>query len=362
MHANNRALIANATLIVAFATGCSSADPIEPLEASDGDDTRDAAIAPQYFGNANDPPPDGSLLGRFGASHAGDGALPPPSRVEREGGDVGASLAETEFLADAGDGWLSLIEADWELAPGTETHLCVRATVPRDVLLHEFTPINPLGTHHTVLSVHPGGALDGVVLCGADVSGRNLYSAGVGTEPWVLPEGVATRVSAGEQLMLNLHLFNTGGDELRGRSGVLVRTLGEAEVEHEAGALLAGPIMLEIPPGRSTVNGQCTFFDDATIFGVAPHMHQLGVHMKVVANSSDAGVVVLFDGPFSFESQLRYPVDFVAMKTGDTVDVACTYENDTDGNVLWGDSSLSEMCFASINRFPSHGTGYVCVN
>jgi hypothetical protein len=269
------------------------------------------------------------------------------------------------FLADAGDDWLSLIEAEWKLDPNSEAHLCARATVPRDAYLHEFAPLIPLGTHHTVLSVHAGGeAPDGVVSCAADVSGRQIFGAGVGTENEALPDGIAAQVHAGEQLLLNLHLFNAGDAPLEGRSGVKVRTMDEADVKNVAEGVLAGPLTLEIPPGGPTKQGgQCSFDHDATIISVGPHMHQLGVHMRVVAHSSVAGDTMLFDGPYAFDSQQRYPVDFVEMKAGDVVRVECTYQNDTDHAVAWGQSSLDEMCFASITRFPAaNGAAYLCTN
>jgi hypothetical protein len=316
----------------------------------------DAAVAGtggRDFGNAGSDP----------GSGGSPGVAPPPVGP----GDTLDATGEvvSEFLAKADDDWLSLIAAEWKLAPNSEAHLCARATVPKDAYLHEFAPVIPLGTHHTVLSVQPGGAQpDGVVSCCADVSGRNIYGAGVGTKDWALPDGIATRVHAGEQLLLNLHLFNASDEPLEGRSGVNVHTMDEADVKHEAELVLAGPLALEIPPGGTTKQGgQCTFDHDSTIISVGPHMHQLGVHMRVVAHSSVAGDTMLFDGPYAFDSQQRYAIDFVEMKAGDVVQVECTYQNDTDHAVAWGQSSLDEMCFASLTRFPaSSGGTYLCTN
>lgn len=272
---------------------------------------------------------------------------------------------QTGFLSDAGDGWLTLIEAEWELPANTESYVCARVTVPRDVYLNEFTPITPFGTHHTLLSLNDTpDAEDGVTDCGAGENGRqSIYGSGVGTEPRTMPEGIAMRLPAGSQLLLNLHLFNSTDEPIPGRSGTLVRTVDEADVEHVAEGLLAGPLQLEIPTGRVTQTGRCTFQDDSTIIGVGPHMHQTGVYMKVVANSSEDGEVVLFDGPYDFESQLQYPVDFVRMREGDTVEVECTYQNDSGRTIGFGDSSTDEMCFAGVVRFPAQNAGtFICTN
>jgi hypothetical protein len=345
------------TVIAAAVSGCGRSGNTTEYDVLDSNET----------GDGNDPdasPGRGQDFGNAGSNHVPD----PPPRVVTEPdppeSTASGKLAGT-FLADAGDDWLSLIEAEWKLDPNSEAHLCARATVPRDAYLHEFAPLIPLGTHHTVLSVHPGGeAPDGVVPCAADVSGRQIFGAGVGTKSETLPDGIAAQVHAGDQLLLNLHMFNASDEPLEGRSGVKVRTMDEADVEDVAEGVLAGPLTLEIPPGGPTKQaGQCTFDHDATIISVGPHMHQLGVHMRVVARSSVAGDTVLFDGPYAFDSQQRYPVDFVEMKAGDVVSVECTYQNDTDHAVAWGQSSLDEMCFASITRFPaSDGAVYLCTN
>jgi hypothetical protein len=164
-------------------------------------------------------------------------------------------------------------------------------------------------------------------------------------------------------MVLNLHLFNSQSQALHGRSGVRVHTMQPADVKNVAEIVLGGPIALSIPPGGQTVqSGQCTFDHDATIFSVGPHMHRLGVHAKIGAHSA-AGDVMLFDGPYSFESQQRYPVDFVKLSAGDAVHIDCTYQNDSDMTVMFGTSTLDEMCFASIMRFPAQdGSAYLCTN
>lgn len=267
-----------------------------------------------------------------------------------------------EFLSDAGDGWLRLIEADWELAPHSEGYRCVRKTMPEDVYITAFAPLSPLGTHHTTLHVEPAGANpDGVTACGVSAGGtRRLQGAGVGTEPSVLPPGVAMKVAAGEQLMVNLHLFNFGDTPLKGTSGMRIKRVPLAEVMHQAEVVLAGPLALSIPPGRVTQRGTCTLRSAVTIYSLNPHMHQLGEHMKVTLQGED-GERVLLDQPYDFTHQLLYPIERVQLAAGDKVNIECTYLNETSREVTWGDSSLDEMCFVGIGLYPAVGAG-LCVN
>jgi hypothetical protein len=286
--------------------------------------------------------------------------------------DAGSLTVDTDnatvmpgFLTDEKDGWLRLIAASWQLPAGHEAHFCVRVTAPREVYLHEFAPLGATGTHHTVLTTVPGGSTpDGVISCsGGDVTGHQIYGSGVGTEPTVLPEGIAMHVRAGEQLVLNLHLFNTRDRALTGISGVMVRGMAADQVKQVAEGVLAGPLGFTLGTGRATATGKCTFSHAATIISVQPHMHQLGIHMKVTAKRAAADSVNLFDDDYSFDSQQRYPAGMVALKAGDVVEIECTYLNDTQHSVRWGQSSLDEMCFAGLTRFPADSsTSYLCVN
>jgi hypothetical protein len=349
------------------ALGCNqypSSAPPSPSARGQAGDT--STPLPRDFGNAGSGQGVGAAMRAFANEPTQPtdtlDITPPPADSPRS--SVRGSLA-AGFLAPADDGWLVLIEGEWELDAGSEAHLCVRSTATRDVYLHEFSPESPPGSHHSVLTV-PGGSdgADGASPCGgANVSGRQLYGSGVGTAAGALPDGIAMQVHAGEQLLLDLHLFNAGSETLKGRSGVLTKTMPEQQVQHVAAWILAGPISLSIPPGRVVQTGKCTFSDSATLFSVGPHMHQLGVHMKVTAQRAQGGSSVLFDGPYSFDSQLKYPVDFVQMNVGDTVQLECTYDNTTDHRVSWGQSTLDEMCFAGLLRFPPSSSGsYLCMN
>lgn len=321
------------------------------------------------------PPPDGTPGPAGPANTAGTSA--PPSAgtpdqpigggVENSGagsdrclsGACGAAVLpvqpEVAFLSEAGDGWLRLIQADWELVPGSEGYRCVRRTVPEDVYITAFKPLSPVGTHHTALVVdREPSEPDGVTVCGVLVNGeRRLQGVGAGTGPISLPDGVAMKVAAGDQLLMNLHLFNPNDGSLSGTSGMLVKTAAAEAVEHEAEVILAGPLSLHVPPGEVTQTGGCTLRSPATLFSVGPHMHQLGVHMKIIAHSSIVGERVVHDDAFAFDHQLQYQIDEVPLAAGDRVSLECMYMNDTGRIVRWGDSSLDEMCFASLGLYPA---------
>jgi hypothetical protein len=84
--------------------------------------------------------------------------------------------------------WVSLVTGDWSLAAGGEdTNNNHAITLDRDIYVGAIRPIEPVGTHHTVLN--NGGT--GII-----------YASGVGTNEVVFPPGVGLKLTAGPTLNL----------------------------------------------------------------------------------------------------------------------------------------------------------------
>jgi hypothetical protein len=262
--------------------------------------------------------------------------------------------------------WLSLVEADWTLGSGEEGYTCAKVTIEEDLYIDALRAISPVGTHHTVLSVDRATSSplpEGTFECDAATNGQNmLFGSGVGTLPVEFPEGVAIKIEKGSSLVLNLHLFNVSSAPLADRSGIEVRRVGPEEVVHEAEIVLAGKVAgLLVPPGESTQTGACAMSHDVTLFAVFPHMHQLGTHLKATAEPAGGSPAVLVDAPYSFDDQVYYGVEpQLSLKSGDLVNVECTYQNPGTETVSFGDSSLEEMCFVGLYRYPRGDGGLVC--
>jgi hypothetical protein len=274
------------------------------------------------------------------------------------------SLTLTFWLTGCGQGsaypageWFTLIDREWELAPYSETYRCVRVTVEEDLYIQGFRDISPVGTHHTVLTAgrtrHPDGDFD----CNPVTNAHEmLFASGIGGDVLELPEGVALKVEAGNQLLLNLHLYNVSGEPISGRTGIEVFRIAPEDVVHEAEFVFAGTVNISIPPQQEyEAAGACTFGSDATVLVVWPHMHQLGRHMRVVHEDE-----VLFDGPYEFDEQVFHFIEPRTVSAGERVEVYCTWQNDTDERVFFGDSSDQEMCFAGLYRYPAQRTGVFC--
>jgi hypothetical protein len=262
--------------------------------------------------------------------------------------------------------WQELITSDWTMAPGDEGYFCARKTVDRDMYVTSFEAINPFGTHHTLLTVgEPQDEKpDGIEPCGAGTNRtQSLFGSGVGTDTLYFPEGTAIRVPKGQQLLLNLHLYNATEADIDGLSGTRIVEIPEADVGELAEGILAGTVAIQLPPNETTVTtGYCTMSQDFTIIAVAPHMHQLGIYERVVAEPASKEPVTIHDEPYSFDEQSYKLIEPLDLSKGDRVRVECTHRNTTNKMVTFGESSFAEMCFAGLYRVPAVGSTFGCID
>ncbi len=302
------------------------------------------------------------LVACAGSDSKGGPARQSAAPVSSNAADSASNGADS--ASDGSNGWRTLITGEWAMPPGTEGYVCVRQTIDEDLYVNGFDAIKPLGTHHTLLTMGAPNAPDGVTSCTAATNGPlSVFGSGVGTALLEFPAGVGLKIAKGSQLLLNLHVFNAGAADLTGLSGTRVHVVPQSEVMHMAEGILAGTLTIDIPPGQTTTTiGHCTMSSDVTLFAVAPHMHQLGIHEKVVAERASADEVVLLDAPYDFNVQSYQLITPLNLAKGDRVRVECTHHNTTDKTVTFGQSTLSEMCFAGIYRYPADGSAFTCVD
>jgi hypothetical protein len=266
----------------------------------------------------------------------------------------------TPATTDEGQ-WSTLISVDWTLEGGSEGFICALHTVEEDLLVRSFRADSPLGTHHTVLTMTEAVGEDRVFPCdpGA-MSDAMLFASGYGTDDLSLPEGVAIRIPAGKQVLLNLHLFNMYPESRSGTSATLIQTLNEEDVVAEAEVVFAGTADFAIPPNEeASATGSCVFEQDATLLSLWPHMHEHGRHM-VIEHHGAHGVTTLHDAPYSFYDQTNEPIEPLVVRAGERIDVTCRWHNTSDEVVSYGDTSIEEMCFAGLYRYPAFSRGLYC--
>ncbi|MFT3697909.1 MAG: hypothetical protein QM831_32515 [Kofleriaceae bacterium] len=256
-------------------------------------------------------------------------------------------------------GYQTLISQAWTLAPNTEKYLCVRQTATTDTYIKSIRPIAPTGSHHAVLMITDNSTVaDGTTDCTSMLPSPAIYASGVGTNEFDFPDGVGLHIKAGQQLFLNLHLFNTGEVDLAGTSGVAIIPTDAASIQHEAASILIGAATkAEVPVGLGVqLRFQCATPANTTVFAVAPHMHLTGAHLtETYVESGNTNMVL--DTDYSFDDQHFRSVTPFTTTAGGKIQVTCTYNNDGQGAnpIPFGESTTQEMCFGMTYVYPPPG-------
>ena len=242
-----------------------------------------------------------------------------------------------------------LIAGDWSLPPDSENYICVRRTVTEDTYIKTIVPIAPLGTHHFVLMVGDPDGPDGTTTCDSSLGKPAIFASGVGVEPLAMPDGIAVHLAAGQQLLLNLHLFNASDEPLTGTSGIAIEASPQVDAAHSAGVVLAGKTLgLTVATGVTTQDATCTTAAGQTMFAISPHMHLLGTHLKAEYNGA-----TLYDSDYAFdEQQFRMITPAVTTANG-KYHITCTYTNYSGETIHFGESTTDEMCFAITFAYPA---------
>jgi hypothetical protein len=85
-------------------------------------------------------------------------------------------------------------------------------------------------------------------------------------------------------------------------------------------------------------------------------MHKLGRHLRSEITRRDGSKQVLTDAAYDFRDQQRYPSGLL-IHPGDLIDTTCTFDNDTNHTVQFGEQTSDEMCFNFMLVWPKDSMG-----
>jgi mono/diheme cytochrome c family protein len=210
---------------------------------------------------------------------------------------------------------------------------------------------------------------------GPSKSGENLQVPVQQVAQWVpgggatlFPAGVGIEVPEGSQIVLQMH-YNTLSSDGNPDQSTLdlmiepdVQRLGAFAPWLDIAWTFGGMV---IPPGASVSysakDDPLGFFslalgDDVDlsqgfdIHAAMLHMHKVGRSGSARLDRQDGSSQVIVEVPqWDFDWQLNYalaePLPFVP---GDELFVECSFENETDTAISWGEGSTEEMCVANL--------------
>jgi len=227
-------------------------------------------------------------------------------------------------------------------------------------LLFSTNELQPEGAH-IVAPLPTLIGTDPILLAGWAVGGPNLVApADVGFE---LPD-------PGRTINVQWHFYNSTGKLQQDASSVQICTVPKAMRKNIGGVTWLGTEDLNgnvwfggqgMPPNKeSTFTTTCvpgrrgmTGAQNIHILGFEPHMHRIGKRMQTSVKKMDGTMEMIFDKPFNFGSETHYFVDY-DLKPGEQLVTSCTFMNDTNRGVPFGESSDTEMCYQFTFAYPAH--------
>ncbi|MCH9680271.1 MAG: hypothetical protein K0V04_02465 [Deltaproteobacteria bacterium] len=315
-----------------------------------------------------------------------DLSLPPPETLEDatavgtpnflpeiQGGELAEFDEYRCFLVDPqlpSDQFLT----GYDVAPGN-------AAIVHHVLVMPVDPTEPVGGGQTNADVmadldaqspdREGWPCFGEAGNGVDISGIPVaWAPGQGIVEF--PEGTGLRISAQEQLVIQVH-YNLVDPESRGQTDqtdVLLRL--EDSVDREGVMLLPDPFLdsifggapIELPPGEPSVDYTWELpvsdllggsgLDSVDLFGVFPHMHEFGRAMSMEIDGPGGPECAADVQHWDFNWQLQYFYEQPRTLTlDDVLRVTCNFDTTSVTEPVtpgWGTNN--EMCLMGLYLVP----------
>jgi hypothetical protein len=237
----------------------------------------------------------------------------------------------------------------FSVPPGQEIHPQVSVPAPwgseavQAIAFRSLTD-NPKVLHHWILNGPSGEFLTGWA------PGKQVISA-MGTD-------VGMHM-AGGTLRLDMHYNNLSGTAAElDKSGVEVCWVKKANFRKNTAAVYQrfSQFLINIPAKTKgfDVTGNCTIAGaGATLITASPHAHTTARHMKFTVKKASGEMIVMHDAPFAFSEQQSYTLDKpIVLAAGDVVTTTCTFDNDTNRAITFGEDTGNEMCFNFAVYYP----------
>jgi hypothetical protein len=228
------------------------------------------------------------------------------------------------------------------VAPGIETHPQVRVTAPwgservQAIAWRAMTD-NAKVLHHWILYGPSREFLFGWA------PGKDNNEA--------LPPDVGVYLPS-SNMTLDIHYNNVTGTQMeQDASGVEICVLKQANFRPKTATVTnaLSQYLISVPAGASDfdVTGTCTHTGmPVRLLSASPHAHRTAHHMKFTVQKANGQVITMHDDVFNFEEQTTYAMNPpVVIESGDRIITTCTFTNDTERTITFGENTGNEMCF-----------------
>jgi hypothetical protein len=169
-----------------------------------------------------------------------------------------------------------------------------------------------------------------------------------------LPAGMASEITAGQRLILQSHYINATADPILVRDALSLELVDPATVETWAAPLIQFDAGFALPPGRSSVEVDCTIDRDVDLLFLGGHMHEWGAAFSTELTRASGEATTLYDVPVwdplyrDLPPLERYAEGELHLAAGDRLRTTCTWDNDTDHVMTFPE----EMCVMFATAYP----------
>ncbi len=226
----------------------------------------------------------------------------------------------------------------------------------QDLIAYEFAPDQRHEVHHALIFSAPlsdaqakDDATPGLgwpCSGSSDVKSAELVATWVPGETYTeFPTGTGIRLGAGRALVAQLH-YNTRHGVAPDLSKLKLR-YAERPVPNRASILPIANTSFVIKPkeqGATAVASSGPLPLSLKVWGVFPHMHEMGRTGKVVAGNNC--LIEIPQWQFHWQQMYFYKDDGLTIPKGTDVKYTCTWDNPTDRTVRFGEGTEDEMCIA----------------
>lgn len=253
------------------------------------------------------------------------------------------------------------LEVDWGAAytpTKADDYRCFimdpKQTQARDLIAYEFIPDQRREVHHALIyaadpakaqaldDANPG--LGWPCGGGSGVDKAMLVATWVPGTPVIrYPSGTAISIAAGNVLIAQMH-YNTANGATPDRSRMRLKW-ADSPVFSKAAILPVLNASFTIQPGQMGATADATTMPlqlGLRVWGLMPHMHQLGRSGRVEADGQCLINIPKWD--FHWQQMYFYDNSSVYLRAGSVVKYTCTWDNTTQNTVRWGEGTSDEMC------------------
>jgi hypothetical protein len=153
-------------------------------------------------------------------------------------------------------------------------------------------------------------------------------------------------------MTLDVHYNNVIGTQMEeDASGVEICVLKQPNFRPKTATVTnrLSQYAISIPAGavNHKITGTCRHTGmPVRLLSASPHAHRTANYMRFVVEKASGETITMHDDVFNFEEQTTYAMTPpVIIESGDTIITECTFTNDTDRTITFGENTGNEMCF-----------------